>query len=557
LEQAPADNAPAAGDPVFGDEVDDDLVANPDDQVANALPYLSIVDPSIRPDMVAGLNPVGLVHLQAVPVEENPIDEEPIDEEPIDEQPIDEEPIDEQPIDEEPADDEVTQDELTPEEEAEIEIYRGAIFHGLDVGKEHYLDEVVLALQTYGIATDYVGGIDPTAGLGDEVEPCPFAEYYDNGFVPNPMTCELLVDLAKVEAYSELSAMLEEDSLPFPVGDDFFDEALFWRDQGAISAIEEARVFVRADIKAMGLCNQKPTPVESSYAKGVLMGRQLMAEEVNKWLEKQGHKGDYPTMSSPINVCAANTSLVDPALKSAQAAVDSVLAESPLCVGYEPPTMEDQLAFGQANIDYKKGIMQGILDEHSIAAVKVFKVVPCNVSDPLVVDLDGDGIELLPIHKGVDFDMWSTGRLQAVGWVSSDDAFLAIDRNGDGAIDAGKELFGNINEDYVDGFAEIAVLDRAENGGNGDGTVTPADSGFASLVLWQDRDTDGRSTAAELTSVASLGLVAIPTAGMPVDLRIEGNRVAAITHAESVGGPMLIGDAFLKTAPYARLAQAR
>jgi hypothetical protein len=346
--------------------------------------------------------------------------------------------------------------------------------------------------------------------------------------------------------------------MPLPPADEgVIEEALFWRDQGAISAIEEARVFVRTDLKTLGLCNKKPTPVESSYTKGVLIGRQLLASEVNAWLEKQGHKGDYPTMSSPINVCNANAALLDPALKAAQAAVDAAAAGAPLCEGYEPPGLEDQLQFAQAQIDYKKGIQQGILDEHSIAAVKVFHVIPCNVSDPLVVDLDGDGLELLPIARGVDFDMWSTGRIQAVAWVAADDGLVAIDRNGDGAIDAGKELFGNINEDYVDGFAEIAALDRSEHGGNGDGVITPADAGFASLLVWQDRDSNGVSTAAELVSVASLGVVAIPTVGMPVDLRIEGNPVAAMTHIETASGPMLVGDAFLKTAPYARLAQAR
>ena len=68
--------------------------------------------------------------------------------------------------------------------------------------------------------------------------------------------------------------------------------------------------------------------------------------------------------------------------------------------------------------------------EFALAAVRIFKVIPCNVGDPLVIDLDGDGIEMNPIHKGVNFDFYGTGAKQATAWPTSDDGLLVLDRDG-------------------------------------------------------------------------------------------------------------------------------
>jgi hypothetical protein len=386
-------------------------------------------------------------------------------------------------------------------------------------------------------------------------EACPFVKFYDNGFEPTGVACEYLVDQAKAEVYSELTQTLDDEDLLPSVGNSNLvthEEARFWLEQGAISGIEENRVLVRGDIKKRGLCSEKPTPIESSYDKGNIVGRQLFAEHFNGWLKDHGYVADYPVMSNPIRVCNANVTMLEPAFKDALKAVDQKVVAEPLCDNYEPTTGEDTLKFAQAKIDYAKGLKNGINDEFAKAAVKVFKVIPCNVGDPIVVDLDNDGIELKAIHNGVNFDLWGTETPHAMSWVAADDGFLVRDLNNDGRISSGAELFGNINENFADGFAQLAVLDSDNNG-----RIDSGDKAFASLRIWKDTNSNGKTEAGELLSLASVQLNSIPLNAEAGTTIIAGNMVPKMVWVDINGKKAAIGDAFLRTAPYAAISFAR
>ncbi|MDD3517016.1 MAG: hypothetical protein PHQ14_01610 [Chromatiales bacterium] len=99
-------------------------------------------------------------------------------------------------------------------------------------------------------------------------------------------------------------------------------------------------------------------------------------------------------------------------------------------------------------------------------------------SDPLILDLDGNGIQTTGVDDGVRFDLTGDGRQEQVSFVAGNDAFLALDRNGNGSIDNGKELFGD-QHGAAHGFAELAKFDD-----NGDGVIDAGDAAFSKLRLF-------------------------------------------------------------------------
>ncbi len=158
--------------------------------------------------------------------------------------------------------------------------------------------------------------------------------------------------------------------------------------------------------------------------------------------------------------------------------------------------------------------------------------------DPLILDMDGDGLELLAMeNSNVYFDLNSDGIQERSGWVGPDDALLAYDRNGNGTIDNVSELFGNPT---TPGFDELAGYDIPANG-----VIDSGDALFADLQLWHDLNSDGLTGSGELTSLSAAGITSLSLNSVEVDYLSEGNRVArSASYTKSDGTYGEVGEVY-------------
>ncbi|SDI12717.1 calcium-binding protein [Propionivibrio dicarboxylicus] len=214
--------------------------------------------------------------------------------------------------------------------------------------------------------------------------------------------------------------------------------------------------------------------------------------------------------------------------------------KNPLGVGFSPSSLlRYRDVVGETNITYGR----------SRTAIPI----PPR-RDPLVLDLDSDGIETLGIDAAnpILFDHADNGVRIATGWLKSDDAFLVADRDQDGTIDSGAELFSDSTPLDAGGIAADGFAALAQEDSNHDGVVDANDADWANLRLWRDLNQDGIAQADELFTLANEHISALRLARSAQNTtQANGNRIADtgvyVRDDASIG---TMGDIDLVTNPF-------
>ncbi len=171
--------------------------------------------------------------------------------------------------------------------------------------------------------------------------------------------------------------------------------------------------------------------------------------------------------------------------------------------------------------------------------------------DPLILDLDGDGIELTASNSAVLFDHNSDTLKTGTQWAKADDGILVRDLNGNGTIDSGRELFGDqtqittvnaqgqsVTTLAANGFQALSALDKDANGMS-DGVFDANDVAYSELRIWRDLNQDGVSQSNELLSLAESGVSAINLVQTPAQItQGKSTFTKTVSSVDANGNPV-------------------
>jgi hypothetical protein len=198
---------------------------------------------------------------------------------------------------------------------------------------------------------------------------------------------------------------------------------------------------------------------------------------------------------------------------------DSGFLMSPLNINVDPNT--GAVTYGARSIqpsECTEADLQNLTpaEAHGSKTPPVNQTPPPDPATPILVDLAGNGFFLSGPDDPVTFDIDGDGREDAITWTArgADVGFLCLDRNGNGTIDSGAELFGTATRLHdgtlaPNGYVALREFDLPEWGGNGNGSLDPGDAVFPALRLWVDGDHDGISEPWELITLEQAGIARI------------------------------------------------
>lgn len=454
-----------------------------------------------------------------------------------------------------------------------IDISKDLVLESRGSGVSSFIDELKAALALRGLDGSSLDAIQdyslgqPLPGIGeyfespsDDVssqqmlltEENPNKQFYE--CPPMDLTgkdsCFQIIDMVKAQVKSNLSNdsfyktaqnIAESDAVLKEQSDEFIDYSKAYLGNLAkvvhIFGIDVAAIRAEYTLREAGVCdNEKIDGREIARLRGIEESIQILRKLIGKEDFQLAPKGEECTRIGQTGAEAQ---------AKIKKAIDEWEAEHILCP--DMSQVNDQVR--TASQVRREGIEHGIVAhtttiwvgtirngiKHSGTSYTVACIDGCQPKDqvryttsPLVVDLDGDGLQLST--ERVRFDLRATGQPQRVTWVGPREGLLAMDLDGDGRVTSGRELFGNHSDclanKCADGAAALAVHDHPAMGGNADGRIDSSDKVFDALRIWVDRNRDGRSQPGEVGSMSDHGIKALSLKASYFDRQVPAGRIS-------------------------------
>ena len=163
---------------------------------------------------------------------------------------------------------------------------------------------------------------------------------------------------------------------------------------------------------------------------------------------------------------------------------------------------------GEHNSDYILQLM-GDTPNKIIEKMEEYVDEQKETETPLVIALVDEGIFTLPDDDNIYFDHNNDGVKESTGWIDSNSAFLVFDKNENGIIDNGNEMFGNNTPNILGGYAKHGFDALSQYDNNQDNRIDNNDVIWSSLNLWVDKNINGETDIDELVDIECSGIEAI------------------------------------------------
>ncbi|ELD4018237.1 LysM peptidoglycan-binding domain-containing protein, partial [Salmonella enterica] len=244
----------------------------------------------------------------------------------------------------------------------------------------------------------------------------------------------------------------------------------------------------------------------NKYASDPSVDKDNLEDTINKVLK------DYYDNQTDYTIASGDT-LSDIARKF-QTSVEQLLSLNPSITDPDKiiagATLHIPLSSGVALEQFKKSglfkLLNGLL---RAGASGPDTSEATRVSDPVVIDLNGDGVKTIGKSAGILFDHDGNLFAENTGWVSPEDGLLVIDKNHDGKIDSGNELFGSNSVQSDGSIAKTGYEALRGYDENHDGVIDQKDTIWSQLQVWQDRNSNGVVDEGELSSLDKLNIATV------------------------------------------------